>query len=188
VDREIVERAQRGDREAYETLARESARRLFLICQRILRDSDQAEDAAQRALVEMWRDLPGLRDPDRFEAWSYRLAVRCSLAEARRERRFHGTVGTVRLTPNDAASDPPDEYAAVVDRDALEEAFGQLTPEHRAVVVLRFFVGLSLVEIAQVVAVPVGTVSSRLHYALRSMRRTLEADEPPALINTRLPA
>lgn len=187
MDRELVERAQHGDRDAYETLARESARRLFLVCQRILRDADQAEDAAQRALVEMWRDLPGLRDPDRFEAWTYRLAVRCSLAEARRERRFHATVGTVPLLPNDPAGDP-DPFAALVDRDALEEAFRELTPEHRAVVVLRFFVGLSLDEIAGVVEIPVGTVASRLHYALRSMRRTLAADEPPALINTRLPA
>jgi RNA polymerase sigma-70 factor (ECF subfamily) len=184
VDRELVERAQHGDRDAYETLARDSARRLFLICQRILRDSDQAEDAAQRALVEMWRDLPGLRDPDRFEAWSYRLAVRCSLAEARRERRFHGTV---RLLPNDPA-DPPDAFAAVADRDALEEAFRDLTPEHRAVVVLRFFVGLSLDEIARVVAVPVGTVASRLHYALRGMRSALAADEESIAMNTRLPA
>ena len=122
MDRDLVERAQHGDREAYETLARNSARRLFLVCQRILRDSDEAEDAAQRALVEMWRDLPGLRDPDRFEAWSYRLAVRCSLAEARRARRFHGTVGTVPLVPNDAAADPPDPFAAVDDRAAIEEA------------------------------------------------------------------
>lgn len=188
MDREIVERAQHGDREAYETLARDSARRLFLICQRILRDPDQAEDAAQRALVEMWRDLPGLRDPDRFEAWSYRLAVRCSLAEARRERRFHGAVGSIRLLPNDADADPPNAFATVDDRAALEDAFGRLTAEQRAVVVLRYFVGLPLDEIARVVAVPVGTVASRLHYALRAMRRTLESDEPPALMNTRLPA
>jgi RNA polymerase sigma-70 factor (ECF subfamily) len=188
VDRELVERAQRGDREAYEALVRDSARRVFLICHRILRDADQAEDAAQRALVEMWRDLPGLRDPDRFEAWSYRLAVRCSLAEARRERRFHGAVGSIRLLPNDAGADPPDAFATVDDRAALEDAFGRLTPEQRAVVVLRFFVGLPLDEIARVVAVPVGTVASRLHYALRAMRRTLEWQEPSALMNTRLPA
>lgn len=172
MDRELVQRAQHGDREAYETLARESARRLFLVCHRILRDSDQAEDAAQRALVEMWRDLPSLRDPDRFEAWTYRLAVRCSLAEARRERRLRGTV---RLLANGPAPGF-DALGAVADRDALEGAFRRLTPVQRAVVVLRYFVGLSLEEIAQAVDVPTGTVASRLRYALRAMRAALKEE------------
>jgi RNA polymerase sigma-70 factor (ECF subfamily) len=177
-DREVVERARRGDQAAYEALARDNARRLFLVCQRILRDVDQAEDATQRALVEMWRDLPGLRDPARFEAWTYRLAVRASLAEARRERRLRGSV---RLLPNDA-DHGPDQLATVVDRSALESAFERLTPEHRAVVVLRFYAGLSSHDIAQVVGVPTGTVDSRLHYALRRLRGVLaEDDEAPTM-------
>jgi RNA polymerase sigma-70 factor (ECF subfamily) len=184
VDRDLVERAKRGDRAAYESLARDSAQRVFLICQRILRDYDLAEDAAQRALVEMWRDLPGLRDPDRFEAWSYRLAVRCSVAEARRERRLRGHI----LPLSDDPPGAPDELSAIAERDALEEAFGQLSSDHRAVIVLRYFVGLSLEEIAGVVAVPVGTVASRLHYALAGLRRTLGADEPSIATKKGLPA
>jgi RNA polymerase sigma-70 factor (ECF subfamily) len=179
-----VERAKHGDRAAYETLARVSAQRLFLICQRILRDYDMAEDAAQRALVEMWRDLPSLRDPDRFEAWSYRLAVRSSMAEARRARR-------VRRHVRPLAEDPvgsPDPLAAIADRDALEEAFDHLTADHRAVIVLRYFVGLSLEEIARVVGVPVGTVGSRLHYALRDLRRALGPDGVPITTKKGLPA
>jgi RNA polymerase sigma-70 factor, ECF subfamily len=173
VDRELVERAQHGDAAAYEALARESARRLFLICHRILRDTDIAEDAMQRTLVAMWRELPGLRDPDRFEAWTYRLATRFSLEEARRDRRMKGSV---RLLPNDPP-EAPDEVAAMSDRDALERGFRRLSPDHRAVVVLRYFVGLSLEEIGDVVGAPTGTVASRLHYALRYLRATLEADE-----------
>ncbi len=178
-DRELVLRAQQGDRGAYELLVRDSARRLFVVCHRILRDGDQAEDATQRALVDMWRDLPGLRDPDRFEAWSYRLAVRCSLAELRRERRLGGTV---RLLPSDPDA-APDGLAAVAARDDLEEAFRHLTPEHRAALVLRYYVGLSLAEIAEVTGTPAGTVASRLHYGLHRMRDLLEPG--PASLVTR---
>jgi RNA polymerase sigma-70 factor (ECF subfamily) len=184
VDRELVLKAQHGDRAAYEVLAGDSARRLFLVCQRILRDYDEAEDATQRALVEMWRDLPGLRDPDRFEAWTYRLAVRCSLAEARRERRLRGTV---RPLPGHTPL-VRDETTAVADRDELDEAFRHLTPEHRAVVVLRYFVGLSLEEIAQIVGVPYGTVASRLHYSLRDLRRLIGADDAKSALKEGQPA
>ena len=173
MDRELVERAQQGDREAYETLARDSARRLFLVCHRILRDADLAEDAVQSTLVAMWRELPGLRDPDRFEAWTYRIAMRFSLAEARRGRRINSSV---QLLPNDPP-EAPDELAALPDRDALERGFRRLSPDHRAVVVLRYFVGLSLEEIGGVVGAPTGTVASRLHYALRDLRTALEADD-----------
>ena len=173
MDRELVMRAQRGDREAYETLARESARRLFLVCHRVLRDTELAEDAVQRTLVAIWRELPGLRDPDRFEAWTYRIALRFSLAEARRGRRI---AGSVELLPNDPP-EAPDELAALSDRDALERGFRRLSPDHRAVVVLRYFVGLSLEEIGGVVGAPTGTVASRLHYALRDLRAALEADD-----------
>ncbi|MGE5156076.1 MAG: RNA polymerase sigma factor [Betaproteobacteria bacterium] len=189
VDRELVRRAQQGDREAYEVLARGNARRLFLVCQRILRDSDQAEDATQRALVEMWRDLPGLRDPERFEAWTYRLAVRCSLAEARRERRIRGAVRPLSdADPGEQGVGEPGEFAVVADRDAIEDAFRHLSPDHRAVVVLRYFVGLSLEEIAETVAVPTGTVASRLHYALLRLRSSLRVDEEPVAIDGRSPA
>jgi RNA polymerase sigma-70 factor (ECF subfamily) len=73
MSRLLVERAQQGDRDAYEQLARGALRRLFLVASRILRDSDAAEDAVQQTLVDIWRDLPSLRDPDRFDAWTYRL-------------------------------------------------------------------------------------------------------------------
>jgi hypothetical protein len=81
VDQDLVVRAQNGDREACETLARASARRLYLAAHRIVRDSDRADDAVQQTLVAMWRELPSLRDPDRFEAWTYRLVVRFCLSD-----------------------------------------------------------------------------------------------------------
>jgi RNA polymerase sigma-70 factor, ECF subfamily len=184
VDRDLVERAQRGDRAAYETVARASAQRLFLVCHRVLRDVDLAEDATQRTLVAIWRDLPGLRDPARFEAWSYRLAVRFSLEEARRDRRLGSSVRFIETDRPDAA----DPLGAVADRDALERAFGRLRPEQRAVVVLRYYSGLTLEEIGRVMQIPPGTVASRLHYALRGLRAAIEADESVPGLQKGLPA
>ena len=88
MSRALVERAQQGDRDAYESLARESARRLYLTAYRIVRDDDLAEDATQRTLIAIWQDLPSLRDPDRFEAWTYRMVVRFCREESRRLRRI----------------------------------------------------------------------------------------------------
>ncbi len=172
MERALVERAQHGDREAYEALARASARRLFVVAHRILRDTDAAEDAVQQTLVAMWRELPGLRDADRFEAWTYRLVVRFSLEEARRTRRRGVTIQPLE----DWDRPGPDEEARTVARDELERAFRRLSPEHRAVVVLHHLVGLPLAEIAEAVGVPYGTVGSRLHHALRQMRAALEPD------------
>ena len=86
MDRDLVEAARSGDREAYADLIRVRGDRLYGLAQRILRDVDRAEDALQEALVIAWRDLSGLRDPDRFDAWLHRLVVRSCLADAKRER------------------------------------------------------------------------------------------------------
>ena len=88
--------ARRGDRDAYEALAHGSARRLYLTAYRIVRDADQAEDAVQQTLVAMWRELPSLRDLDRFDSWTYRLVVRFCLAESTRHRRATAAPASVR--------------------------------------------------------------------------------------------
>jgi RNA polymerase sigma-70 factor, ECF subfamily len=171
--RELVERAARGETAAFEVLIRRSSDRLYAIAYRILRDQYLAEDAVQQVLVTIWDELPRLRDPDRFEAWTYRLVVRAAVAEARRERR--GT--KVQLLPDDNDASPaPDDYRAVADRDQLERGFRRLTPEQRAVLVMQHYAGMSLAEIADVLDVPVGTAGSRIHYATRALRAALEAD------------
>jgi RNA polymerase sigma-70 factor (ECF subfamily) len=167
-----VERAREGDQEAYELLARSVGRPLFQVAHRILRDLDAAEDAVQRALVGIWRDLPKLRDLDRFDAWTYRLVVRASLEEARQRRRH----AHVRGMPTNEPS-TPDGSGSLATHDALERAFERLKPEHRAVVVLHHYAGFSLSEIAVILDVPYGTVGSRLHYALRELRSVLGSDE-----------
>lgn len=172
----LVERAQRGDRDAYEQLARGATRRLFLIASRILRDSDAAEDAVQQALVAIWQDLPSLRDPNRFDAWTYRLVVRYCRSEGRRNRRMG--VHVVDLSEDLAAR--RDEIGEVATRDQLGRAFDRLSRDHRTVVVLHHLIGLDLGEIAEILEVPYGTVGSRLHHATRAMRASLDASDRTA--------
>src|SRR5512144_111647 len=161
MDRDLVEAARNGDREAYADLIRVRGDRLFAIAQRILRDVHRTEDAVQEALVIAWRDLPGLRDADRFDAWLYRLVVRSCVAEAQRERRFGATI---RVLPVELPGGT-DDYVSVADRDELERGFRRLPVEQRAIIVLRHYVGLETSEIAEIVGIPAGTVRSRLHHA-----------------------
>lgn len=170
VTRSLVEQAQNGDREAFERLAREAAPRLFLVASRILRDTDAAEDAVQQTLVAVWRDINSLRDPDRFNAWTYRIVLRACRAESRRLRRLNVTV----VDLSDEMADTRDGTASVATRDELARAFDRLSIEHRTVLVLHHLVGLPLAEIAEIQGVPYGTVGSRLHHAKRALRLALD--------------
>jgi RNA polymerase sigma-70 factor (ECF subfamily) len=172
MDRDLVEAARDRDREAYADLIRARGDRLYALAHRILRDIDRAEDALQEALVIAWRDLPGLRDPDRFDAWLHRLVVRACLVEAKRERR---RVEHLRVLPLDLPH-AGDEYRLVADRDQLDRGFRRLPPEQRALLVLRHFEGRDPAEIAEILDIPVGTVHSRLHHAHNAMRAALDAD------------
>jgi RNA polymerase sigma-70 factor, ECF subfamily len=172
VERTLVERAMHGDEGAYASLASTASDRLLAIAYRVLRDLDQAEDAVQVALVSAWRDLPTLREPDRFDAWLTRLLIRACYGEARRQRRWSASI---RVMPNDGATSP-DMALAVADRDQLDRGFRRLPTDQRAVFVLHHYVGLTLVEIAQTLDIPLGTAKSRLHYATQTLRAALDAD------------
>jgi RNA polymerase sigma-70 factor (ECF subfamily) len=173
MDTELVERARRGDREAFGLLAVPLGDRLYSVAHRILRDADLAGDAAQQALVNIWRDLPRLRDPARFDAWSYRILVRTCYAE-RQTARYHAP--SLRLIPDREPIGPDDSFGAVLDRDQLERAAQRLSIEHRAVIVLRYYLDLPLAEISSVLSIPVGTVRSRLRYATSGLRAAIDAD------------
>jgi RNA polymerase sigma-70 factor, ECF subfamily len=180
--RDLVERARRGDRDAFEALVQLTSDRMFATAARILRDSDLAEDALQGALITAWRQLPTLRDPDRFEAWVRRLLVHACYAEARRKRKW---TANVRVLPVDGPAGP-DDSISVDDRDALDRAFRRLSVEQRAVFVLHHHQGLPLVEIAETLGIPAGTARSRLHYATRVLRAAIEADAAPVVPEGRM--
>jgi RNA polymerase sigma-70 factor (ECF subfamily) len=174
--RDLVTRAQQGDEDAFAELATGIADRLFSIAYRVLRDVEAANDATQETLVILWRELPALRDPDRFDSWSYRIIVNAAYAESRKLR---PPVPVALARPTDAEDDP---ISAIVDRDQLERGFRRLPVEQRAALVLQHYLDLSLPQIAEVLGVPVGTVRSRLHYARDAMRAALEADLRPAAV------
>jgi RNA polymerase sigma-70 factor (ECF subfamily) len=175
VQRELVIKAQHGDADAFSVLAAGAIDRLHGIAYRVLRNADRADDATQRALIAAWDHLRDLRDPDRFDAWTYRLVVRAAYKEAQRERTQHDVVHWA-LQVGRAVDDPLD---TVAERDRLEHAFVALSPEHRAVLALRYYADLPFAEIAAVLDIPIGTVSSRLHHALAHMREELCPEPPP---------
>ena len=172
----LVERARGGDESAFTELVDLEGDRCYAIAYRILRDVERAQDAVQQALILAWRELPRLRDPERFEPWLYRLLVNACYEEARRYRRWSLRVRTLPVDGPTVA----DATTSILDRDALERAFLKLSPEHRAVFVLHHHIGLPLASIAEVVGVPIGTVKSRLHHATRNLRAAITADDTEA--------
>ena len=175
MDTDLVVRAQGGDKAAYADVAVEIADRFLAVARRILRDIDLAEDATQQALLSIWQDLPQLRDPARFEAWSYRVLLRACYAEGRKQRRW---APNLRLLPADEPA-TVDGLSSIADRDQLEGGFRRLSFDHRAVVVLHHYLDLPLEQVAELLGIPIGTAYSRLHYAMRGLRAALDADARP---------
>jgi RNA polymerase sigma-70 factor (ECF subfamily) len=170
----LVERARGGDDAAFAALVDLHGDRCYAIAYRIIRDLDRAQDAVQQAFVLAWQELPRLRDSERFEVWLHRILVNACYAELRRHRRWSLRVKALPIDGHGPRTDDP--TISVDDRDALDRAFGRLSPEQRAVFVLHHHVGMPLATIGEVVGVPLGTVKSRLHYAVRTMRAAIAAD------------
>ena len=175
MDPEIVVRAQAGDHQAFERLAMNASERLHGVAFNILRNRDLAEDATQQALLMIWSDLPQLRDPGRFEAWSYRLLVRACYAEARRHRRW---LSRLASWPEREPTDPSDEIEAVAERDQFDRGFRRLSVDHRVVIVLHHYLGLTVDDVARTLDIPAGTARSRLDRAMSKLRLALGADAP----------
>ena len=171
---ERVRRAGAGDRDAFDLLAASVVDRLYGVARLVLRDADRAEDAVQEALVRCWRDLPSLRDAHKFDGWLQRILMRAITDEFRSDRRQLAIITVLRLEP--LSGDVADGVAV---REQLDRGFARLTVDHRAVIVLRLYLGLSLEETAITLGIPVGTAKSRLHYGLDAMRLALEADARP---------
>jgi RNA polymerase sigma-70 factor (ECF subfamily) len=168
---ELVRLARDGDRDAYDLLLTQLVDHLYRIARLILGDYDSAEEAVQEALVRCWRDLPRLREPDRFDAWLNRILLHAITDEARDRRRFRANVARIRLEPVQM-----DGSGALADRDEIARVFERLSIEHRTVIVLHHYLGLTVDETATTIGIPVGTAKSRLHYATDAMRAALDAD------------
>jgi RNA polymerase sigma-70 factor (ECF subfamily) len=171
VQTELVQRARRGDREAFSVLAGAAVDRLYAVARLILRDADLAQDATQEALVRAWRDLPSLREVERFDAWLYRVTVR-ACADIRKARRRWGAELTI--VPREPAE--LDRSAELADRDELERGLRRLSDSQRSILVLTYYLGFSQGDVADALDIPVGTAKSRLHYAIEALRAALAAD------------
>src|SRR3954471_21682459 len=183
--RELVLRAQAGDHQAFERLAAANARRLHGVAVLIVRDPDAARDGVQETLIETWRSLPTLRDPDAFEGWLQRILVRaCYRAVGARRRRIVEVPGLEIDTP--VGSHERD----VDDRDQIERAFRRLTLEQRTGLVLHHPLGLPLPPPPPPLALPpaerpalrgppVGRMTPRRPRAPGALRAAVEADERP---------
>jgi RNA polymerase sigma-70 factor (ECF subfamily) len=169
--RTLVERARQGDHDAFAELADAAIARLDAAARLILRDRELARDVVQDTLLRAWRDLPGLRDPARFDAWLNRLITHAAIDEARRRRR---RVIEVELIAIDAPiADPTLRFA---DRDEIARAFGRLQAEQRAVIVLHYYLDLPIQDAAASLGIPVGTAKSRLNRAVTALRAAVEAE------------
>lgn len=171
---DLVIRARAGDRDAFSQLAARSIGRLTAVARMILRDEYAAQDAVQDTFIEAWRSLPGLREPDKFEAWTRRLLVRACFKSGRRGRRL-GIV-EIRLTPADEPAISGSERDFDI-HDQIERGLARLSAEQRAIVVLVYYLDLPLADAAQAMNVPLGTAKSRLNRATQALRAAIDADD-----------
>ena len=173
---DLIERTVAGDHRAFEQLFEGHKNLVFKTAYLILDDASEAEDALQETFLKAYRSL-GTYDPSRgaFTTWLYRITVNHCLSQRHRLARFLRSreqvdVGVSTSLENELA-----------EGQALHSALARLSPKLRAVLVLRFFLDLSYAEIAQVLAVPLGTVKSRLNLALKKARQELKDDKGRAL-------
>jgi RNA polymerase sigma-70 factor (ECF subfamily) len=174
-NRTLVEQAGRGDHDAFAVLATAASARMDAAARLILRDRELARDAVQNALVRAWRDLPGLRDPDRFDAWLHRILVHACLDEARRVRR---RPIEVELDPIQEPS-TGDGARSLADRDLVERALAHLEPPYRALVVMHYYLGYPVPDAAAMLGISHPAARSRLHRAMEGLRRVMTADVAP---------
>jgi RNA polymerase sigma-70 factor (ECF subfamily) len=174
--RDLVERARKGDHDAFTALAGPAVARLDAAARLILRDPELARDAVQEGFIRAWRNLPALRDPDKFDAWLRQLVVHSCIDMTRRRRR---RPIEVELTPM-AGPAMGDHAGLVASRELLDDALRRLDPEWRAVIVLHYYLGMPLPDVAAALHIPVGTVKSRLHRSLGVMRSTITSADPAA--------
>jgi len=174
MDPALVTRAQQGDEVAFAAIAQATHGRFKQVAFRILRDRQLAEDAMQQALIDIWRKLPKLRDPARFDAWSYRFLVHACYAEAKQNR------DRIDINPAGVEPSQSDATGLVGDRDQLERGFQRLSLDHRAVLVMRYYLDLTVGDTAEALGISEGTAKSCINRAMKKLRLALHADEAHA--------
>ena len=182
-DRELVERCQRGDLDAYGVLVGRYRGKVYGLAFSMLRHEQDATDLCQEAFVRGWQAIRKFRKDASFYTWIYRITTNLAIDFARRRDRQPTTPFEEEIDPDIDASvqEPPSTNPSPVDeaqrkelRDQIDAALLELSPEHRAVIQLREFDGLDYAAIAKIIGCSIGTVMSRLHYARKHLQKLLK--------------
>lgn len=175
-DAEVVERARRGETDAFDELVRRYSDRLVNYIRAMLWQRADAEDVAQEAFLRAYRGIRSFRGQSSFRTWLYRIATNAARTHAaRRKGRLEDPAGSFgdEDAPGRLAVSTDDVEAGVVLRDRIDRALAQLTEDQRQAVVLRDVEGFEYREIAEMLAIPMGTVESRIFRARQRLRELL---------------
>lgn len=174
MDGTLVERARAGDADAFDLLVRQRIDSVYRTALGMLGEAADARDATQETFVAAWRQLPTLRDPDRFDAWLHRITInfcRIALRKRRRVRELHLAADSQVQAAFGPIASVPDPGA----RD-FDAAFERLSVEQRSILLAHHHDGRSVAEIAERLGIRPGTVKSRLHTARRALEKALDEE------------
>jgi len=178
-DWQLVEKCQAGDGTAFEELVSRYHQKVFMVILGLMRNREDALEVAQETFFRAFRKIKSFQGGSSFYTWIYRIAVNNAIDAQRKQKRnpldFHETMDELFAARNEVAKDP---FADVHDRQLREnmaQAINELTPEHKAVIVLRTLEGMSYRDIGEILGCSEGTVMSRLHYARKKLQDKLKA-------------
>ena len=177
---DLVRRASRGDVAAFDALVAARLSSSLRLARAIVDSPADAEDVVQEAFVSAWRNLPRLREPDRFDAWFGRILVNTARTHIRRRGSVRPISIDRRHVDDGREDDTPGQHdpglESVVSSDALSRAIDRLTTDQRSILALHHLEERPVAEIATVLGIPVGTAKWRLHAARQALERALEAE------------
>ena len=169
----IIARARRGDAGAFEQLVETYRDQVFRLALRMCGNEADADEVAQEAFLSAWKALPNFRGDSRFSTWLYQLTSHAAIDLMRREKRQIAAEDITEVSAPDPGPSPQQQAERSETRQAVRDAMGQLSPEYRQIVVLRFLQELSYEEIGAVLKLPPGTVKSRLNRAKSQLKDIL---------------